>query len=151
MLLYSFILNTTFSVPDHYFELVFRNLTSQSLKVSEDRLVLVYFQTHNAFGKKFSFFKKKKKKLIAFCFLKVHYTLFYKQHFFSTQPLFCLIFSKIELQMLLRCCLIHKSIIVLRHILCLVYSCPPVGLGLFISHLFHFQPHVQCDYSYNLV
>ena len=42
------------------------------------------------------------------------YTLFYKQRFFSTQPQCCLNFSWIELQVLLRCCLIH-SISILRH------------------------------------
>ena len=36
-----------------------------------------------------------------------------KQCFFSTQPQFCLTFSWIELQMLLRCCLIHLSTIIL--------------------------------------
>ena len=45
---------------------------------------------------------------------------FYKQRFFSTQPLCYLTFSSIELQMLLRCCLIHISIIILRHFLYLL-------------------------------
>ena len=40
-------------------------------------------------------------------------TLFYNQHFlFSSQSQQCLPFSRIELQMLLRCCLIHISIII---------------------------------------
>ena len=39
----------------------------------------------------------------------------YKQRFFSTQPERCLTFSLIELDMLLRCCLIHVTITVLRH------------------------------------
>ena len=40
-------------------------------------------------------------------------TLFYNRHsFFSSQSQQCLPFSRIELQMLLRCCLIHISIII---------------------------------------
>ena len=34
-----------------------------------------------------------------------------------------------------RCCLIHITIIILRHILCLVYLCPCLGLGVFMSYL----------------
>ena len=55
------------------------------------------------------------------------YTLFLnKQRFFSPQFQCCFTFSRIELQMLLRCCLIHITIIILRHILYLVYLrlCP---------------------------
>ena len=37
--------------------------------------------------------------------------------------------------MLLRCCLIHITIIILRHILYLVYFCLCLGLGLFMSYL----------------
>ena len=40
---------------------------------------------------------------------------FYKQCYFSTQPQCWLAFSWIELQMLLRCYLIHKSILTLKH------------------------------------
>ena len=39
--------------------------------------------------------------------------------------------------MLLRCCLIHTAITILRHILYLVYFCPCLGLGLFMSFLFY--------------
>ena len=60
---------------------------------------------------------------------------FYKQHFFSTQPQFCLTFSWTELQMLLTCCL-HISIIVVRHFLHLLYLCPWLDLGLFMSYLY---------------
>ena len=52
---------------------------------------------------------------------------------FSTQPQCCLIFSWIELEILLRCCLIYVLIIILRHILYLVYLCPYLGLGLLMS------------------
>ena len=58
-----------------------------------------------------------------------------KQRFSSTQPQFCLPFSRIELQVLLRCCLIHVTIIILRHILYLLYLCPCLGLGLSMSVL----------------
>ena len=37
--------------------------------------------------------------------------------------------------MLLRCCLIHISIIILRNFLCLVNLNPCLGLGLFMAHL----------------
>ena len=39
---------------------------------------------------------------------------FYKQRFFLSQPQCRLTFSLIELQMLLRCCLIHMTIIIVR-------------------------------------
>ena len=44
-------------------------------------------------------------------------------------------FSWIELQMLLRCCLIHISIIILRNFLHLLYLCSCLDLGLFMSYL----------------
>ena len=37
--------------------------------------------------------------------------------------------------MLLRCCLIHINIFILRYILYLVYLCPCLGLGLFMSYI----------------
>ena len=37
--------------------------------------------------------------------------------------------------MLLTCCLIHITIIMHRHILYIVYLCPCLGLGLFMSYL----------------
>ena len=45
----------------------------------------------------------------------IHTHVFHKQRFFSTESRCCLTFSWIELQMLLRCCLIHISC--LRHII----------------------------------
>ena len=63
--------------------------------------------------------------------------IFYKQHFFSTQPQCCLTFSWIQLQMLLRCCVIHITIIILRDILYLVYLCPCLGqIMLYLCDLF---------------
>ena len=59
---------------------------------------------------------------------------FYKQRFFTIQPQCCLTFSWIEAQMLLRCCLIHKSIIILWHFLYLLYLCPFLDLGLFMLY-----------------
>ena len=58
-----------------------------------------------------------------------------KQRFFLTQPQFCLSYPWIELQMLLRCCLIHISIIILRHFLHLLNLHLCLDLGLFMSCL----------------
>ena len=52
-------------------------------------------------------------------------------------PQCCLIFSWIELEMLLRCCIIHISII-LRRFLYLLYLRKCQDLGLFVSYLFSF-------------
>ena len=60
---------------------------------------------------------------------------FYKQHFFSTQTQYCLTFSWIEFQMLLRCCLIDTVTTILRHILYLVYLCPSLDRCLFMLYL----------------
>ena len=37
--------------------------------------------------------------------------------------------------MLLWCCLIHISIIIVRQVICLLYLCPCLDLGLFMSYL----------------
>ena len=63
------------------------------------------------------------------------YTLFYTQRFFSTQPQCCWTFWWIELQILLKSCLIHISIIILSHFLYLLYMCPCLDVGLFMSYL----------------
>ena len=135
---------------------------------------------------------------VLFCKLYV----FYKEHFFTTQPQCCLTFLWTELHlslkccltlswrrplsyrnqsidllrksmdlfqydnglghkrvnfffsrasMLLRCCLMHITIIILKHILYWVYLC--LGLDSFLSYLwfiFHFQSHFYCYQSYNL-
>ena len=60
---------------------------------------------------------------------------FFLSNAFLTQPQCYLTFSLIELQMLLSCCLIHITIIKVRHILYLVYLCPCLGLGLIMSCL----------------
>ena len=63
---------------------------------------------------------------------KPRYTrFFYKQRFFSIQPHCCLTFSSIELEMLLKCCLMHVGIIMLRSVLCLLDLCPCLGLQSF--------------------
>ena len=57
-------------------------------------------------------------------------------------------------EMLLRCCLIHVSIIIVRHVLYLLYLCSCLDLGLFMSCLcsiFDFHLHVNYDLSYNLM
>ena len=58
----------------------------------------------------------------------------YKQRamLFSTQPPCCLTFSWTELQMLLRCCIIQISIIIVRHFLYLLYLCSFLDLSPFI-------------------
>ena len=73
---------------------------------------------------------------------KLNTCFFYKQRFFSAQPNFCLTFWWIELQMLLRCCLTHISIVIMRHFLHLLYLCPCQNLVLFMSYL--------CDLSFTL-
>ena len=61
--------------------------------------------------------------------------------FFSTYPQCCFTFSWIELQMLLRCCLIHITIIILRQFIFSTFvSMPWPGSTYFIS-IFHFQHH----------
>ena len=68
---------------------------------------------------------------------KGYYKLFYKQRPFSTHPQCCLTFAFIEIQMLLRCCLIDLNIIILRSILYLPYLSPCLTLGLLMSCLCH--------------
>ena len=75
---------------------------------------------------------------------------FYKQHFFTNQPQCCLLFSWIELQVLLRCCLIHMSIIMPRHFLNLLYLCPCLNPDLFMSYLcnlFSFSSSLEVFYK----
>ena len=67
-------------------------------------------------------------------FLK-EYTLLLKTILFLSHPQHCLIFPRIQLQMLLRCCLLHITIIILIHILYLVYICTYLRLVLFILYL----------------
>ena len=55
--------------------------------------------------------------------------------FFFVFLWFFSIFSWIELQMLLRCCLIHVSIIILTHFLFSLYLYPCLDLCLFMSYL----------------
>ena len=64
-----------------------------------------------------------------------NYKRFCKQCFFSTQYQYYLTFSWIDLQMLLRCCLINTGVIILRHFLCLLYLYPCLGLCLFLTYL----------------
>ena len=65
--------------------------------------------------------------------VKIH--AFFISNICSTYPQCCLTFSWIELQMLLWCCLIHLTIIILAHILYLVHLPPYLVLGLFMSYL----------------
>ena len=85
--------------------------------------------------KMFSTFFRKTVCQINFSYNMELHAFFYYQRFFSTQLLCCLTFPWIQLQMLLRLCLLHITVIILRHILYLVYLCPCLGLVLFISYL----------------
>ena len=74
------------------------------------------------------------------------YMLFYKQRVFSTHPECCITFSWIELQKSLRGCLIHISIIILKHFLHLLYLCPCLDPGpFFLVPRFMFY---ICDMSF---
>ena len=61
--------------------------------------------------------------------LEYIHAFFSKQRFSSIQLQCCLTFSWIELQMLLRCCLMHISTIILRHYLHLLYLCSCLDQG----------------------
>ena len=67
----------------------------------------------------------------------LNYMVFYKEHFFLTPPQCCLTFSWIELHMLLRCCLIHITIIMVGYVLHLIYLCLCLTLGLFMLYLWN--------------
>ena len=67
-------------------------------------------------------------------------------------------FSWIKLQMLLRCCLIHVSIVIMRHFLYLLYLCPCLSMSrprsfpiAFMWSIFHFHLHFHYNLSYNLM
>ena len=82
------------------------------------------------------------------------HSFLYKQCFFSTQPRCCLIFSWIESQMFLRCCLIYISIIIPRHFLYLLYLYPCLDVGLIyvlsIWSFFHFHLNFTDNFSFCL-
>ena len=63
-------------------------------------------------------------------------------------------FSLIELQMLLRCCFIHISIITVRHFLYLLYLCSWLDLGIYIISMwciFFIFIFIFIDLLYKLV
>ena len=62
---------------------------------------------------------------------KIH-AIFYKESFLSTRLQCCLTFSWVEFQLLLKCFLIHISIVIPKHFL---YLCPCLNLGLFMPCL----------------
>ena len=108
------------------------------------RLLFVYLPFSVRYGKKFFFsiVWKSFDSYVSVLFIYVFrvfskdiHAFFYKQHVFSTHPQCCLTVSWIDLQMLLRCCLIHISIIIQGYILYLVYLCPFLCLGLFMLYL----------------
>ena len=67
----------------------------------------------------------------------IHNSFLWATSFFKLASA-CLSFSWTELQGLLRYCLIRMSIIILRHFLYLLYLCPCLDLGLFMSYLCDF-------------
>ena len=76
------------------------------------------------------------------------HTFFYKERFFSIRPQCCLTFSLIELQMLLRCCLRHRSIIILRHFIFTIFvptSRPRSIYVVYMWSIFHFHLHFHND------
>ena len=70
---------------------------------------------------------------------------FFKQCFISTHPQCCFTFSWIDLQMLLRCCLIHVSITILRQFLRFLYLC--LCLRLFLPYLLWSIFHAHFHYN----
>ena len=66
---------------------------------------------------------------------KIIHAFFISNAFFSTHPQCFLTISWIQLQILLRCCLIHIIIIILRQTLYFLYLCPCLSLRLFMSYL----------------
>ena len=68
-------------------------------------------------------------------FQNIHTHFFYKQRIFSTQPRCWLTFLWIKVQILFRYCLIHISIIIMRHFRYLLYLCPWLDLCPFMLHL----------------
>ena len=93
------------------------------------------------FSKTFAenFIKTETPPLVLSCKFCVSFkTTFYTETFgwcFWMHTQCCSTFSWIELQVLLRCCLIHMSIIMLRHFLHLLCLCLCLDLGLFMSYL----------------
>ena len=83
-------------------------------------------------------------KRIVFTYLSIT-CFFCKQRFFSTQPQWCLTFSCNEIQMLLRCCLIHIPIIIMKHILNLnIFVCVSRPNSIYVVSflsIFLFQSH----------
>ena len=71
-----------------------------------------------------------KQRTFFFCYTRVFRSN--AQYQLTTQSQFCLSFSWIEFQMLLRSCLIQITVIILRHILCVAYLSKCLGLGLFV-------------------
>ena len=97
---------------------------------------------------------------------------FYKRNFFPTQPQRCLNFSRLKLQIFLRCCLIHITIIILRDLwfsffffffifnwfaIIHFYKQQQIGtLFIFTKSRFrwsiiHFHLHFHYDKSYNVM
>ena len=73
---------------------------------------------------------------------------FYKQCFFSTHPQCCLVFSLTELQMLLRWCLIHITIII--HFILSIFASMSRPSSIYVVYmwsLFCFRSHFNCHWQ----
>ena len=71
---------------------------------------------------------------------------FYKQRFFSTHPQWCLDLSWIDLQMLLRCCLIHITIVI--HFIFSIFESMHRPRSIYVVYMWsisHFPPHFHCQ------
>ena len=74
---------------------------------------------------------------------------FFRSNLFSTEPLCCLTFSWIELQMFLRCCSIQITITSLYWDTFFIFSIfvsmsRPRSVYVASWSIFHFQPHFHC-------
>ena len=68
------------------------------------------------------------------------YTLFYKERFFSTQPQCCLTFAMNLASNVARCCLIHISIMILRHFYLLMSRARTIYI-VSMWRVYHFHHH----------
>ena len=77
-------------------------------------------------------------------FTPVLHAFFNKKLLFSAQPQCCFTFSWIEPQLLLRCCSIHTSIIILRLLIFTIF------VSIYIvsmRSIFHFHLHFHYEYN----
>ena len=79
--------------------------------------------------------------------LQFNTTRFFYKNTFSTQRQCCLAFLWIEFQMLLKCCLIHKTSVIRLYFIFSIFVSVSRSMSIYIVHtwsVFHFQPHFHC-------